>query len=93
MPSKSSAPKASSVVVVEVEVNHGDYQAAFHGSGPTILAAAEDAARKSSYSIGLFDAADSFYAPRAKYRDELSAALAQGAIYRGFGWCNFRLVA
>lgn len=75
--------------LVKVEVHHGDYRESFYGSGASILEAAEDAARQSSYSMGLFDLTDHLYESRAPYRDELQAKLEAGETYRGFGWCDF----
>lgn len=90
--STEATEKTSSAIIVAVDISHGDYRASFYGSGPTLLEAAEEAAQQSTYSMGLFDITDRFYASRAKYRADLTDTLTQGGVYRGFGWCNFRRV-
>jgi len=77
---------------VELLVHHGNYRATFTGTGATILEAAENAARQSSYASGLFDRIDGLYGVRAEYRAALAEALANGEEYRGFGWNTFKLV-
>lgn len=79
--------------VLEFQVNnfvcHGDYRKHFKGYGATLLEAAEDAARQSSYAYDLFDPSDSRYERRAELRAKLAADLEVGIAYTGFGWNTF----
>ncbi len=70
-------------------VSHGDYYKVFKGYGATLLEAAEDAARQSSYSCDLFDSSDSYYERRADLRAKLAESLEVGMAYTGFGWNTF----
>ena len=78
---------------LEIQVNnfvsHGDYHKVFKGYGATVLEAAEDAARQSSYAYALFDPSDSYYERRADFRAKLEADLEVGIAYTGFGWMHF----
>lgn len=87
------ATDRSTAVIVKNIVSHGDYFAEFYGSGATILEAAADAARQSTYSDDLFDITDSYYERRAEFRDKLAADLEAGMAYTGFGWNTFIRVA
>lgn len=89
----TTASEPQSAVIVKLTVHHGDYMEDFYGAGATVLAAAEDASGKSSYSSGLFSITDSFYTSRAKFRDALAEALEARQEYRGYGWCTYRRVA
>lgn len=82
----------SSEVLVKLHVSHGDYREDFYGVGATVEDAAEDAARKTTYANSLFDASNSFYDQRNKYRKELVESLESGSVYRDFGWCDFSVV-
>jgi len=84
---------ATANAVVKLFVCHGEYRETFYGSGSDDIAAAMDAAVKSSYSSGLFDSADRHYETRATHRAALAQALKNGEVYRGFGWCDFSKVA
>lgn len=79
-------------VVVELVVHHGDYYAEFFGFGVTPLEAAAEAARQTSYAAELFNKSDSHYETRSKFRDSMSDTLAAGQVYRGYGWCSFKVL-
>lgn len=79
--------------LVKMAVSHGEYREDFYGDGDTLLEAAEDAAKQSTYSQALFDITDNRYAARQKFRDELILKLAAGEPYRGYSWCTFTAVA
>lgn len=82
------ATEARTIVVKNI-VCHGDYREEFYGSGATILEAAADAARQSTYSADLFDISDRLYEGRSGYRDELHEKLSNREAYMGFGWNTF----
>ena len=88
----ATATEARTIVVKNI-VCHGDYREEFYGSGATILEAAADAARQSTYAEDLFDATDSYYERRAEFRDKLATDLEAGLAYTGFGWNTFVRVA
>lgn len=87
-----TATEARTIVVKNI-VSHGDYRAEFYGSGVTILEAAADAARQSTYSADLFDPSDSYYERREPFREKLGSDLERGFAYTGFGWNTFSRVA
>lgn len=77
---------------VELLVHHGYYKETFTGTGWSILEAAKEAARQTTYASDLFDESSPYYATRERFREDLAVALVQGQEYRGYGWNTFKVV-